>query len=164
MVSTLSASNRGTTVLIQVDADTAERFQGHGISIGSHGYPQISGVMKGRVVLLHRVIVNAQRGQYVDHINGERFDCRRSNLRICTNSENGRNRTATRRNVTGFKGVRWEGHSKAKPYVAKIKTNGKQVHLGSFPTAESAARAYDAAAQVHHGAFARLNFPQGVAR
>jgi hypothetical protein len=117
------------------------------------------GLFKKKIVLMHRIITNAPVGMVVDHINGDGLDNRKSNLRVCTVSQNLRNRGATSRNKTGYKGVSIDADILSKKYVAQIKVNNKGMYLGRFKTAEQAARAYDEAALQHFGEFAKLNFP-----
>lgn len=105
--------------------------------------------------LLHRLIMNAKPGEQVDHINGDKSDNRRSNLRICNRYENARNRGALAHNTTGLKGV--FKRSIYGKYRSSICVNGKQIHLGLFNTPEEAARAYNEAALKYHGDFAWLN-------
>lgn len=93
-----------------------------------------------------------------DHRNGDGLDNRRCNLRSATVAENGRNRRMSANNTSGFRGVYWR-KSKGK-WEASIGHLGRQPHLGAFDSAEEAARAYDEAARVLHGEFARLNFPR----
>jgi hypothetical protein len=89
----------------------------------------------------------------VDHINGNRRDNRRCNLREVTSAQNCQNRRAA--NQTGLKGV----HPRGKKFFACIRVEGKFTYLGIYPTAEEAARVYDEAAHRAFGEFARLNFP-----
>jgi hypothetical protein len=155
---TLTASNNGSPVGIAVDQDVFELYGSNGVSIGSHGYPQISGVQKYRSILLHRLLAQPEKGQYVDHINGNKFDCRRSNLRICTNGQNGMNRGPSRISTTGFKGV----YKAGRKFLARIEFEGQAIRLGLFTDPEDAARAYDAAALKYFGEFAFCNLPQGI--
>lgn len=93
-----------------------------------------------------------------DHINGDGLDNRRANLRPATKEQNGRNAALSRRNTSGFKGVTRSG-TKGR-WVALIGTGqGRQARLGTFDSAEEAARAYDAAALALWGEYARPNFP-----
>lgn len=106
--------------------------------------------------LLHRVVIAAPDEYHVDHINGDRLDNRRCNLRLATNQQNCWNQGLGARNTSGFKGVSW--HSRDLLFGAHIRVDGRQKTLGYFPDAEVAARAYDAAAREHYGEFARTNF------
>lgn len=104
---------------------------------------------------LHRLIMNAQSGQYVDHINGNKLDDRKSNLRICTNAENMWNRNAQRNNTSGYKGV--YRNKPTNNWKSIIIVNQKSIHLGYFDDITDAAKAYNEAAIKYHGEFASLN-------
>ena len=105
---------------------------------------------------MHRLILNAMKGMDVDHINHDGLDNRRSNLRLCTRSENLRNQRALR-SSTGLKGIHLDKRGR---WTAYIKPNAQKSHkfLGYFDNAIDAAVAYDAAARQHYGEFARTNF------
>jgi HNH endonuclease/AP2 domain len=108
---------------------------------------------------LHRLIMQAKAGEYVDHVNMDVLDNRRSNLRVCTIQQNCQNKKLRPDSQTGFKGVRKSKKLHKNPFVARIMTPERvRLHLGCFPTAETAARAYDEAARQLHGEFARCNF------
>lgn len=110
-----------------------------------------------RTVYLHRFLMSAGPGELVDHVNKDGLDCRRSNMRIATPWGNMANVFKRTTNPNRFKGVRLR-HDGAK-WCARIQIHGKGIHLGSFDTAEEAARAYDQAAVKLFGDFASLNFP-----
>ncbi len=94
-----------------------------------------------------------------DHVNGDGLDNRRSNLREATTGENSRNRRRQSNNASGFKGVAWNKNDRK--WRAQVGADaGKRRFLGSYTTAEEAARAYDAAARELYGAYASVNFPQ----
>lgn len=126
-----------------------------GLSTKARGRRAIHARINGRLVMLHRFLIGSDPPM-VDHINGDPLDNRRSNLRVATNAENQRNRGPQKNNRSGMKGVT----RNRKGWMARIKVDGKPMHLGTFSSPDEAARAYDLAAQVHHGQFARLNFPQ----
>jgi hypothetical protein len=118
-------------------------------------------VQQYRMSLMHRVIVGAEKGQCVDHWNGNGLDNRRENLRICTPSQNSSNRIS-RGGTSRFKGVYWNKEkAKWQAAIGVGKANGKQrmLYLGRFVDEEMAARAYDRKAFEMHGEFAVLNFP-----
>lgn len=107
---------------------------------------------------LHRLIMgiapDASR-PFVDHINGNKLDNRRENLRWASRSEN--NRNSKNKGDRPFKGV---VHNRGLYWVAQIRLDGKNTHIGTFDSEIEAAKAYDAAAKKHFGDFARLNFPE----
>lgn len=109
-----------------------------------------------KVILLHREIMNAPTGIQVDHKNGDGLDCRRNNLRLATNTENGQNSRRRLDNRSGYKGVSW--HKVVSRWRARIKVDGVEIRLGYYDTPEEAALAYDEAARKYHGEFARTNF------
>ena len=117
---------------------------------------------KLRIIHMHRIILNASDGMQVDHINGDGLDNRRSNLRLCTPSENNRNKNLSRHNKTGFKGVSVLRRKLQKPYRVQIRINKKRIQIGYYHTAEEAARAYDLAASTYHGEFALTNKMLGL--
>lgn len=96
-------------------------------------------------IMMHRTLLEAPRGMFCDHINGDKLDNRRSNLRVCTNGQNMMNRGRQSNNSSGFRGVCW--HRQRNKWRAYIKRNGKQIALGLFDSKEAAAQAYKEAAQ-----------------
>lgn len=103
---------------------------------------------------MHQLVIpNVPKGFATDHINGERFDNRKENLRICTYAENLMNTARRADNKTGFKGVIQPKDTKK--FYAHIGFMGKQIHLGSFDTAEEAHEVYKEAAIKYFGEFAR---------
>jgi hypothetical protein len=114
----------------------------------------------GKSDTMHRMIVNAKKGETVDHINGNTLDNRRENLRVCTHAQNRQNskKISGSRNLSSkYKGV---SHPSENRWTASITVMWKTIHIGSFSTEIGAARAYDEAARKYHGVFAKLNFPQ----
>lgn len=126
--------------------------------LSSHGYAVRSETRHGkkRTVYLHRELMFVPRGRVVDHVNGDRLDNRRANLRTVSVGQNNAN-SAKRPSRTGYRGVYPFGQSGR--FVAQISVDGRLQSLGLHETPEAAALAYDAAARDVRGEFARLNFP-----
>lgn len=99
---------------------------------------------------MHRVIMKAPKGVQVDHINGNRLDNRRENLRLCSLAQN--NQNAKCYSGLGVKGVRQEGAV----FSARIQSKP----LGYYSTLQLAALAYDREARLVFGEFAKLNYPE----
>lgn len=109
-----------------------------------------------RMIHMHRRIMEEPEGLEIDHINGDRSDNRRSNLRIGTRSQNCQN-SLKRANPTSskYKGVSWiQAHGK---WSARIKHNNKLIHLGYFDTEDEAGCAYNVAALNLYGEWAKVN-------
>lgn len=102
-------------------------------------------------IYLHREILGATAGVFVDHVDGNGLNCRRSNIRPCTHAENMRNRKVAKSNKLGVKGV-W---AKRGAFAAEIQSAGVRYSLGSYPTLAEAAKAYADAALRLHGKFSR---------
>jgi hypothetical protein len=107
-------------------------------------------------VHLHRLIVDAQPDQIVDHIDRDPLNCRRSNLRVVTRQQNIWNRAPNGAAKTSrHKGVSFCRTHKL--FVARITYGGKRHHIGWFKDEDAAARAYNAKAKELFGEFAYLN-------
>lgn len=108
-----------------------------------------------KLILMHRQLLGAATwGEYVDHINGNTLDNRKTNLRKCSNAENVRNQRPVRARKSRYKGVSLKGRG---TWVARITVQYKEIYIGSFVTEREAAIAYNEAAVKHFGQFANLN-------
>jgi len=107
---------------------------------------------------MHQLIMGKPpRGMVIDHKNGDKKDNRRANLRFATRQENAMNHSKYDNNTSGYIGAYL--HKPSGGWMSKIGHKNKLIHLGTFKTAEEAARARDVAALELHGKFAVLNFP-----
>ena len=111
---------------------------------------------KQKKQLMHRLITNCPADMDVDHINHDKLDNRKSNLRICSTSENMQNqKLRTHVKTSVYKGVCF--NKQAGKWMALIGLDNKQKHLGSFIDEIDAAIAYNVAAIEMFGEFALLN-------
>ena len=145
-------SNGKTTI---IDDEDFKLVDGHTWGCSSKGYAQSR--IQNKLIRLHRLILNLsyKDGAEVDHINRNKLDNRKSNLRLCTTTQNCANRQRRRDNISGYKGVRW--NVPAKKWQARIQCKGVSYHLGIFNKIEDAVMAYDMAAKNLFGDFACIN-------
>lgn len=131
-------------VNVLMDEEDIERLASRKLSIGSHGYAQIW--IRPKMMLLHRWIMNVPSGTryrvIVDHINRDKLDCRRSNLRIISPSDSNLNREIQQRDLPIGVYLARSGRYEATLWRRRVKH-----HLGTHDTAEQAAAAVEAARQ-----------------
>jgi hypothetical protein len=113
---------------------------------------------KGRLIFMHRQIMQTPKGRVVDHIDGNRTNNCRANMRNCTDMQNRRNQAKRIGCVCRFKGVYYR--KRAGKYFSSVMFNGKVVWLGYFDDDAQAARAYDRKVAELFGEYAWLNFPE----
>ena len=157
----IKLSDGSTTLLSDEDADLAHyAWYPH-----PDGYVQgTMGMGRRRSGLLHRAVAERTYGpvippQTVDHINRDRRDNRRENLRLASQSQNHANAGphAGKIHAPGYRGVTWS--ASCQRWYARLMHEGHSYSLGRFKTQDEAAHAYDRKAREIHGAFALLNFP-----
>jgi len=113
---------------------------------------------KGKLIFMHRQIMQPPKGKVVDHINANGFDNTRANLRNITPQQNSCNRSKQVGTISIYKGVDYD--KKSDLWYARIRFHKEYLYLGCFHTEIEAARAYDRKAVELLGEFARLNFPE----
>lgn len=102
----------------------------------------------------HRLVMNAPDGMEVDHINGDRLDNRKQNLRLAKHEQNMWNKPPTKANKTGVVGVHRNSRGK---WVAQVSIGGKAYHVGTYEDKDQAVSSRDNFALKLHGEFAWLN-------
>ncbi len=128
---------------------------------GNFGYPVTYGSYDKTIsfkhpVQIHRFLYgNSAHGYVIDHINRNKLDNRRANLRMCTPAENSCNKTKSANATNKYKGVSIKNNKK---YAATITKNGVKHTIKNIETEEEAARVYDMMAEELHGRFAAKNF------
>jgi hypothetical protein len=141
-----------------VDSKDALLLKSQNWKMSKRGYARLAfwEDKKTKHILLHRYLLGVTDSKVlVDHINGDRLDNRRINLRTCNRKQNNQNRRADLKNVCGFKGVCFI--SRIKKWRAEIKNGPNKETLGYFNDPVSAALAYNDAANRLFGDFAYFN-------
>lgn len=140
--------------IVLVDDDIDPRIVKMKFCLTNSGY-----AMTKKGYLHHFVLGRPSEGFVTDHIDRNRLNNQRFNLRFVTRAQNNMNATRWSNNTSGFKGVTWV--KKDRKWQAQTKVNGRSIYLGQFSTAEDAARAYDEAVRRLHPGIAPTNFPVG---
>jgi hypothetical protein len=142
--------NNPKDIKIIIDLDDIDKVKNLKWSIDSKGYP-ITTINKTEKVRLHRYILGLQEDLPVDHINKNRLDNRKINLRLATNSDNNANKSMQKNNTSGFTGVTWDknqnkwmvvvqyykesynlGHYKDKDVAISVRLKGEQLIFKEF--------------------------------
>jgi len=113
------------------------------------------GARKYRIVLMHRKIMNTPESMDVDHIDHNKLNNQKANLRNVTKSQNNMNRKSEEGSTSKYKGVFWN-RGKGR-WTAKIGINKRQKYIGSFSNEIEAAKAYNKVALKLFGSYALIN-------
>ncbi|WP_061576552.1 HNH endonuclease [Bacillus licheniformis] len=148
-------TNGGVCLVDEEDFYYLSKFKWH--KRKSDGYVARTVYDKGtfKTIRMHREILKPPPELVVDHINRDKLDNRRENLRIATRSQNTANSIKPSTNKSGYKGVHYRKDQRK--WRACIRVNQKNISLGQYDDPEKAARAYNKAAVEYFGEYARLN-------
>lgn len=139
-----------------VDEDIYEELKGVRISLNGH-YAQFWSKDNQKNYYLHRYVLGNPESE-VDHINRNKLDCRRENLRLATRSQNNVNKGKRKGTSSKYIGVRW--HKRDQKWEAYCSINGKNKNLGYYDDEDEAGKVRDRAVLELYGPFAVLNFPE----
>jgi hypothetical protein len=123
-----------------------------------NGYAIRSSVKDGKPIKIHmhRVIINCSEGMVCDHIDGNKLNNKRENLREVSQQQNLLNRSKRNTECSSrYKGVSW--NKQRQKYSAYIYINGSRKFLGYFSDENLAAEEYNKNAIEMHGVYAKLN-------
>lgn len=123
-----------------VDQRDADRIASHKWHLANTGYAvRYEGA--SRTIYMHREILGAssEEDAVVDHLNGDKLDNRRLNLRLTSNKENVQHRTKlNKNNSSGHRGVTY--CKQTGKWAAKAKRDGESIWLGRHASKEDAAK------------------------
>ncbi len=131
-----------------LDAENYEKTKSH---TWRYTGKYISTNINCKTVFLHRLIIDVPEGREIDHINGNPMDNRKSNLRLCTRSENQSNKISRKDSTCYYPGVYWNKNAKA--WAAQIRKNNVKKHLGYYENVNDAIKARIEAEKEYHGKF-----------
>ena len=147
---------QGKFALVDDEDYAAASLYSWNVNPYNYAATSIGGRKDKKLLFLHRLITgNPPEGKFVDHIDGNRLNCSRSNLRFVTPTQNLHNMTAHQNTSSRFKGVSWD--SSRELWAANIQCDKTPIRLGRFASELDAARAYNTAAVHYFGEYARLN-------
>ncbi len=152
------SGNKSAGKFVIVDDDDFDTLNSYSWHISGYGYASRytgGGRKNASSITMHRQIMNEPNGIGVDHINGNKLDNRKCNLRLASQSQNNMNARPRKNSTSPYKGVYWnEGKNR---WTCRLQKENQPVHIGHFLTQRDAALAYNVAALEHFGEFARLN-------
>lgn len=127
-----------------IDKEDKEKIESYYWFFDPKGRVRARDRINNKLLSLHRLIMNAQENDIVDHIkhpvgNEHKVDNRKSNLRILTNQQNCFNQGVRKNNSSGITGISWI--QKYQKWRASITVNYKTIYLGMFSSIEEAAQA-----------------------
>lgn len=145
--------------VFKIDTEDIPKIKQYSWTIDSKGYPTAFGDDKKRI-RVYWLIMGVENKEHIDHINQNKLDNRKKNLRIFSHEwQNMGNQKPRKNNTTGYQGVY---KTKSGKYIARIGIKRKRINLGVYETPEEAALVRDKKALEELGEFAYLNFPEKI--
>lgn len=147
--------------IVKVDKDDVGLLDGYKWSVNSRGYAvttlylgKVNGKYKSKTLTMHKLIMGTPTGMDTDHVNHDRLDNRRSNLRVCTRSQNMMNAKPKKSKYGLPKGVTITANQRSlKRFMVRIMVDGKSRFIGNYMTVDEAEQAYRATASKLQGEY-----------
>lgn len=136
-----------------IDCDDYQKIKNYTWRASSNGY--IITTKNRKNILLHRLIMNPSDNLIVDHINHNKKDNRKKNLRICTMSNNNMNKSKLSSNTSGVTGVTWNENSGC--WVSQIGLNNNMIILGYNTNFDEAVKLRKEAEEKYFGEYSYNN-------
>lgn len=134
-----------------IDINDVEKIKLYKWALSGGRIKYVTSINNDHQLLLHRLIMNANDNQMVDHINHNTLDNRKSNLRLSNNITNHQNMKIRSNNTSGVPGVGWS--KKYNKWRSRIKVNKKEIHLGYFDDFNEAVKVRKEAEQKYFGEY-----------
>lgn len=149
------------------DYNALNQFKWHTEKRYNHLYAtrtlRVDEIFPNTSIKMHRQIMSAKGGEFVDHKNGNGLDNRKQNLRLSkTLNGNCQNRGTSKNNTSGYKGVYKTKNLKIPKWIARINAKRKIYYLGIYKDPREAAIVYDSACRILHGEYAKTNKDLGL--
>jgi hypothetical protein len=142
----------------KIDLEDVDRCKNHKWNVNKYkrlNYERFYIVSGSNGLMLHRFLMNAEKGKVVDHIDNDSMNNRKSNLRVCLHKENSRNSKDRVNNSSGHKGVSW--YKKNNKWMAYIMVDKKHKTLGYFHDINDAINARRLAEEKYFGEYRNQN-------
>ena len=151
------ANNRGVALIDDADYDLVSKYKWYLPTQSKYPTTDVhDGYYKQKKIRMHNLILLVPYGMETDHINHNRSDNRRCNLRLVTHLQNTQNVSLRKQKKSSkYKGVCW--YKRDGMWRAYIGDNGQHIHIGYFDTEIEAAKAYNENAKIRYGEYACLN-------
>lgn len=140
-------------IYVDIDLDDVPTVKTLGLSLTGSGYVYTYNRQSQVREFLHRLLINCPIDMEVDHIDGNKLNNKKGNLRICTKQQNMYNRAQHKNKTVPYKGVSF--CTTTGRYKARINKDKSSIFIGRFDTAEEAHAAYCAYAKMLYGNFNR---------
>lgn len=129
------------------DLEDYDKIKDYSWKENTNGYA--AAIKNSKYVLMHRLVTNAQDGEYVDHRCHNNMDNRKKYLRVSTCKNNTRNEKLAKNNKSGVTGVSWD--SNANLWHSYIWVDGKTIHLGRYSDFDLAVKKRKEAENIYFG-------------